>query len=324
MSKDEAKFTPDHGIEVEKIISRFPNKVIFKNNKNNLVMSPTLNRAGLELASTHAKHQFSKIDSTILWGTNETNYLNCLNNNKAVREALSNVLTLDPPLIILCAGFTHANTVKQVAKNVNCNTTIVTTPWHSHQLYLSISGWLNQEMATYTLIHGTFMFINGIGVLIQGDSGIGKSEVALQLISLGALFVADDAIEATNLGYKIFARPSSVAEKFMEVRGIGLINAERMFGANHVKCATNIDIIISLEKSNDLNRQYFERVGKIQQYKNLLGVQMPIYHIPVTTGRDIANMIIAAVGDFKLKDHGYNSAEEYMKNYLTQIKKPKK
>lgn len=321
MKKEQTTTISNHGIKVSTLLERFPNKIIYKTNTDNTITSPSLNRTGLELASSNKKNNFEKINSSVVWGTNESNYLNLLNDRKAVREALKTVLLLDPPLIVLCNGFQYANTVKQVAKNLNCNTTIVTTPWHSHQLYLSISGWINKELASYTLIHGTFMFINGIGVLIQGESGIGKSEVALQLISLGALFVADDAIEATNLGYKIFARPSNIAERFMEVRGIGLINIERMFGANHVKCATNIDIIISLEKSSDLNRQYFERVGKIQQYKNLLGVQVPVYHIPVTTGRDIANMIIAAVGDFKLKDHGYNSADEYMRNYLQQIKK---
>ncbi len=314
--------TNKKGIDVFALLKRFPNKIIYQSNdKTNLIFSPTLNRAGLELAATNKQIKFTQINSTILWGTNESNFLNSLNDKKAIKEAIKHVLRLNPPLIILCAGFKHSNLVKIVAESLKSHSVIVTSKWHSHQLYLSVSGWINEQLATYTLIHGTLMFINGIGVLIQGESGIGKSEVALQLINHGALFVADDAIEATNLGYKVFARASAIANNFMEVRGIGLINIEHMFGVNHVKCGTNIDMIISLEKSNNLERQYFERVGKIQQFENLLDVHVPIYHIPVTTGRDIANMIIAAVGDYKLKDHGYNSADEYMKNYIGQIKK---
>lgn len=306
-------------LNTQSIIKKFPNKILVVGNihKNN-VYSPSLNRAGLELACNNKHSKFKPITSTVLWGTKESSYLNTLGSEHEKINAIKRVLKLKPPLIILCNGFKLINLVEKIGKKFN--STIVVSELHSHQLYMTIAAWINEQLAQYTLIHGTLMFIDGTGVLIQGESGVGKSEVALQLIKHDSVFIGDDAILAANLGNKIFAKAADTAKTFLEVRGIGLINIARMFGVAKIKKNCLIDMIITLAKSNDLSRDYFERVGEKQSCVNLLGVEIPNYRIPVTYGRDISILVESAVNDFKLKQEGYNSAVEFMQNYKHVIK----
>ncbi|AIV03787.1 HPr kinase/phosphatase [Candidatus Malacoplasma girerdii] len=313
-------------IKVAELLKRFDHEILHKGNLNtDKIYSPTLNRVGLELAyCNNPNHQFHNINSTVLLGTNESEYLLSLKDVRRVEKAFKKVIDLTPPVIILCEGFdrTLGEIFKKVAVNTKAKTTIVYSSLHLHQLYLAIAGWINEQLAEYTLIHGTLMSIDGMGVLIQGESGVGKSEVALQLIRQNALFIADDAVEATNLGNKIFAKSSDIAGKFLEVRGIGLINIIQMFGVSKVKSSSTIDLVITLIKSENVQRQYFERVGEKQQYLNILNASIPHYRIPVTYGRDVANMIQAAVADYKMRSEGYNSASEYI-NKLNSILKNK-
>lgn len=327
MAKNELKINKSkhiNFIHVKTLLDEIKHKLIYEGDiKNNLITSPILNRAGVQLATAHL-YKFNKINSTVLWGTDEDDFFNKLMNKEKINQAIKSVIKLNPPIIILCNGFKKTKLIKEIAKQEKSSTTIVQTDWHSHQVYLSIGSWINEQLATYSLIHGTLLYINGIGVLIKGGSGIGKSEVALQLIQQhNSLFVADDAIEATNIGNKLFAKPSKIASTFLEVRGIGLINIERMLGVDKIKCNTYVDIIVNLVKSNNLVREYFERIGEKNKYENVLGVKIPSYNIPVTSGRDIANLICAAVGDWKLRRRGYNSAHEFMENSLTVNKEEK-
>ena len=160
------------------------------------------------------------------------------------------------------------------------------------------------------------------GILIQGDSGIGKSEIALQLLKRGAVFVADDAVDITNINSQLLAKPNQIAKTFMEVRGIGIINVARMFGVLKIRKQCIIDIVINLSKVEKLSQKYFERVGQKQTFITLSNVNIPFYNIPVTIGRDISDMIEAVVGDFKLKQEGYNSANEFIQ-HVKQIQSKK-
>ena len=314
MSRD----THNKYIEVQSLLKMIPNRVLYVGNiKNNRIYNPALNRAGLELAN-QSSCKFNKITSSILWGNGESNYLSSL----SLRErevAVKNVFKLKPPLIILCDGFKHTALVEAIA--IKFSTTVILTKLHSHQLYLSMAGWISEHLATYSLAHGTVIFWNGIGVLIQGESGVGKSEVALQLLrNSNAMFVGDDAIEITNVGGRIIARANNVASTFLEVRGIGVVNVAKMYGISKIKKRTTIHMVVKLVKAESLQREYFERLGKDQKYTDILGVKVPLYSIPVTYGRDISSMIEVAVNDYKLKSEGYNSASEYMTNYNRILK----
>ena len=145
----------------------------------------------------------------------------------------------------------------------------------------------------------------------------------MQLIKRGALFVADDAVEITNLGNRLYARPNKLTSGFMEVRGVGMIDISRAVGINNVNCTTiAIDIVVNLVKAlnDDVNNMRIERLREKQQYKYIIGVKLPVYNIPITAGRDISNMIEAAVSDYKLREHGYNCAQTFNKNLKKMAK----
>jgi HPr kinase/phosphorylase len=169
-------------------------------------------------------------------------------------------------------------------------------------------------MAEYTTIHGTLVSVYGVGVLLQGESGVGKSEVALELVRKGHLFIADDAVDVTNLADRLYGRPNAIANKFIEVRGLGILNIPRMLGIEKTQDSSVIDVVIELVL-DDKKTMQFERLGDHLNVKVLEKVQVPYYKLPITPGRKMSDLIETAVIDLKLKQHGYSSAEDYMDNY---------
>lgn len=309
-------------INVSEVLKQFENKILFTGDiKNNKIFKPSIDRVGLQMAAPQPIKKFTTITSTVLWGTKESIYIDWSKREEEKIEVIKRLFELEPPLLILTAGFKQLKLVKQVAKKYK--TTVVQTALHSNHMYLAIAGWINKQLATYTLIHGTVVVIEGIGILIRGESGIGKSEVALQLIKKEGIFIADDAVDVANIGNRLFGKPAEIAENFIEVRGIGLMNVSKMFGVIKIRKSSTIHLIIDLVKSEDIKREYFERIGKETRTENLLGINIPIYKIPVTFGRDVSNMVEAAVSDYKLKLDGYNSADEYMKKYKKIILRDK-
>jgi HPr kinase/phosphorylase len=177
-----------------------------------------------------------------------------------------------------------------------------------------VAAWINEQMAEYKMIHGTLVSVYGMGVLLQGESGVGKSELALELVRKGHIFVADDAVDVTNLADRLYGKPNAVANKFIEVRGLGILNIPKMLGIEKTQDSTNIDLIIEI--INDANRQIeFDRLGNKQQYKMIENVKVPYYRLPVTPGRKMSDLVETAVIDLKLKQQGYSSAEDYIRNF---------
>jgi HPr kinase/phosphorylase len=169
-------------------------------------------------------------------------------------------------------------------------------------------------MAEYRTIHGTLINVYGVGVLLQGESGVGKSEIALELVRKGHLFVADDAVDVANLADRLLGKPNAIANKFIEVRGLGILNIPRMLGIEKTQDTSNIDVIIELVV-DDKKVLQFERLGAELKSKQLEKVLIPHYKLPITPGRKMSDLIETAVIDLKLKQHGYSSAKNYMENY---------
>jgi HPr kinase/phosphorylase len=166
----------------------------------------------------------------------------------------------------------------------------------------------------YKTIHGTLVSIYGVGVLLQGKSGVGKSESALELVKRGHIFVADDAVDVAKITDRLYGKANSLAQNFIEVRGLGVLNIARMFGVEKTKDSTNIDVIIDII-ADDNSKMQFERLGKNLQYKMIEKVKVPYYRLPSTVGRKISDLIETTVIDLKLKLLGYNSAQEYINRY---------
>lgn len=179
---------------------------------------------------------------------------------------------------------------------------------------------LSNEMAPQITCHGTFIEAYGVGVLIQGDSSIGKSEAALSLIERGHRLVSDDVVRLRRRqGEALEGVGPELTRHMMEIRGIGIINVAHIYGAVCVRDTKNLDLVVKLEAWND--EAFYDRVGLDERVTDLLGVKVPHHILPVKSGRDVALLIETIVLNHRLKLMGYHSAKEFNAKLLEAINK---
>jgi HPr kinase/phosphorylase len=177
---------------------------------------------------------------------------------------------------------------------------------------------LEMMFAPRTSEHGCMIDILGIGVIIKGESGIGKSEAVLQLIERGYSLVADDVVKQMLVdGREVLCTSSELTRDHMEVRGIGIINVAQMFGVKAIRKDKNLDLIVTLKSWDDVKD--VDRLGMEQEFVKVLGVDIPHVVIPVRPGRDISRLIEVASFQVKLRKSGYNAAEDLNKRLLAQM-----
>ena len=168
--------------------------------------------------------------------------------------------------------------------------------------------YLNRALAPYVTRHGVLMDVYGIGVLLMGDSGIGKSELAVDLIMRGHRLVSDDAVEIHRISNELEGTAPEVIRHFIELRGVGIINVRQMFGMRAVKTSSLIDMIIKLEPWDD--KKVYDRWGMEDQYETILDVQVPILTVPVRPGRALASIVEVAAMNNRYRYYGHNAAAE--------------
>lgn len=271
------------------------------------IKSSRITRTGLELSGFTSHKIFKAI---VLWGKEEFEYLNQFDLSIQIQK-VSFIFALLPPLLLTSRSFKIESWLIEIAKKFNV--TILRTDLSSSDITTITNLYLARNLTSYKTIHGNLLEIYGKGVFILGASGIGKSEVTMELIKKGHMFVADDAVDCANIFNKIIAKPNIISKDFMEVRGLGIINIPRLFGIEKIKSSTEINLIIEIvELKND--KYEFERLGKEITYKDILGVRIPYYLVPINYGRKISDLIEIIVANLKLSESGYNSFEEFEKN----------
>ena len=169
--------------------------------------------------------------------------------------------------------------------------------------------YLNHALAPVITRHGVLVDVYGEGVLIFGDSGIGKSETAIELIKRGHRLVADDAVEITRIGSSLVGTAPELIRNYLEVRGVGVIDVEKLFGVGAVQDSTEIDMVIQFEKWAD--DKFYDRLGLDENHTTILEVPVPQMTIPVSAGRNLAAIVELAAMNNRQKKHGFNSAREF-------------
>ncbi len=169
--------------------------------------------------------------------------------------------------------------------------------------------YLNHALAPVITRHGVLVDVYGEGVLIFGDSGIGKSETAIELIKRGHRLVADDAVEITRIGSTLSGTAPELIRNYLEVRGVGVIDVEKLFGVGAVQDSTQIDLVIQFEKWED--DKFYDRLGLDENDTTILDVPVPQITIPVSAGRNLAAIVELAAMNNRQKKHGFNSAREF-------------
>jgi len=247
-------------------------------------------------------------------GKTEISYLKHLEeldgDTRLVSERCDRFFALQPPIVIICHDLACEEYILQAAQRHDvplARSSIDTCEFISTMIY-----YLNRSLAPRITRHGVLMEIYGEGILVLGESGIGKSETAVELIARGHRLIADDAVEIRRVSSRslVGSSPRNIRH-FMELRGIGIINARRVFGTGSVKVKQSIDLIIRLEAWNDAAR--YDRFGNVREYMEIMGVRVPVLTIPVKPGRNVAVIIEAATMNFRLDRMGYNATRELMR-----------
>ena len=234
-----------------------------------------------------------------------------------LRERLERLTDEYSPAIVISKNMECPEILREIAESKNFPILISDQP--TYRLMVDVVSYLDEQLAPSDNIHGVLLSIYGKGVVITGDSGVGKSETALELIRRGHVLVADDRVDVTRIHNTIFGKAPEILRGMLEIRGIGIIDVTKMFGASSSLDNSEIDFIIHLEKWDD--QKQYERVGIEEEVlENILGLEIPKTTIPVRDGRNIAVLVESAVTNFNLKLRGINSAKEFEQRVYDFIK----
>ncbi len=252
-------------------------------------------------------------------GCAEMDYLRSLK-SKELLQAIGNLFSTDLAAIVVANGEKPPSELLDAA-NVE-ETPLFTTPLQSPSLMDVLSHYLSQAVAESISFHGVFMEVQGFGVLIKGDPAIGKSELALELISRGHRLIADDIIDFYKVAPdKLEGRCPKLLQDFLEVRGLGILNIRELFGDNSVKPTKPLDLIIQLEHADKLAPQLLDRLKINAQQEKILGVKISKVMIPVAAGRNIAVLVEVALRNHMLLLRGINGTKQFMQRQNREMKK---
>lgn len=296
-----------HKISLRNIIDELSLKVFTRNiNFDDIyIETKNISRPGLEL--TGFLNYFDK-RRILIFGNTEMGFLSNFSDRECY-DALSQIFSLGPPVIIITRD---KKPLDQMLKlSMLYNVPILGTDEATSSVIASLVYFLNAELAQCITQHGVLVEVYGEGILITGDSGVGKSEAAIELIKRGHRLIADDSIEIRRISNHLLVgtSPENIRH-FIELRGIGIINARRIFGMGAVKLKENIDLEVRLELWN--SRTEYDRLGVDSEFTDILGVKIPIVKIPVKPGRNLAIIIEIAALNNRQKKMGYNAAKELL------------
>ncbi len=292
-----------YSVSMDKFVNQFNLKVFtpeigYENKKINKI---EVNRPALQFAG-----YFNYFDSDRIQivGRIEHSYLESLDPEER-RLRIRKVLSFHMPCIIMCKGIEPFPEVLEYAREFDVP--VFGTNVRTSEMLSEAIRWLTYELAESVTLHGVFVDIYGEGILIMGDSGIGKSETALELIKRGHRLVADDAVLIKKINSSTLVGTSpELIRYFIEVRGIGIMNVKELFGVGSIKLSQNIDLVIKLETWD--SEKYYDRMGLTEDTMDILGNKVVCTSIPVKPGRNLAIICEAAAINCRQKKLGYNAA----------------
>lgn len=231
-------------------------------------------------------------------------------------EMMEQIMSYRVPCIVFCRDLPVADEFMKLSEKFTVP--ILQTPVETSTFSAEVTRWLHVQLAPMISIHGVLVDIFGEGVLITGESGIGKSEVALELIHRGHRLVSDDVVEIRKVSDEtLIGQAPDITRHFIELRGIGIIDAKTLFGVESVKDTMTIDLVLQLEEWN--REKEYDRMGLEDNYIEYLGNKVPIHNIPIRPGRNGAIICESAAVNFRQKKMGYNAAEELYKRLSNHV-----
>ncbi len=299
-------------VGLEKVIQEMKLDKLYYPDKEIFIKTADLNRPGLQITGFFDYFDPRRIQ---VFGMVENTYLAGLS-SEVRYNSLKRLFDKDISAIILTRNSNVSAEMLKLAEEYE--TPVLRTAQPTSLFTSALNAYLSVELAPRITRHGVLVEIYGQGVLILGESGVGKSETAVELIKRGHRLVADDAVEIKKVSSKSLIGVSpDVIRHFIEIRGVGIVDVKNIFGMGAIKESEKIDMIIHLEPW-DKNKQY-DRLGLVDEYTNILGLDIPSLTIPVKPGRNLAVILEVATMNNRQKRMGYNAAEELNRRITDQI-----
>ena len=300
-------------VTVKMLVDKLKLKVVYGTEEllAKAITTADISRPGLEMAGYFDYYSPERLQ---LVGMKEWTYLKTMTANNRY-SVFANIFRKETPAVIVARGLEIPEEMLQAAKE---NGVAVLQGRNStSSLSGDMSWYLNSQLAERTSVHGVLVDIYGMGVLIQGDSGIGKSETALELVKRGHRLVADDRVDvyAKDEG-TLWGEPAEILLHLLEIRGVGIIDVMSLYGASAVRDSSQVQLCICLEHFE--NDEVFDRLGNSNEEIELQGVKIPRIRIPVKTGRNVSVVIEAAAMNYRAKQMGYDATKTF-KDRLTDL-----
>lgn len=292
-------------IPLSKIIHELQLETAFlpKSADDILIQSRDVVRPGMEL---NGYHEYFDPNRIAVLGRAEMYMLESLKPSRRAM-ALDSYLSLKPPAVIVARGIDPGKDFMEIAETYHVP--VLRTTESTSNVVASLVAYLNVELAPRITRHGVLVEVYGEGILLVGDSGVGKSETALELIKRGHRLVADDAVEIKRINRTtLMGSAPEMIRYYMELRGIGVIDARQIYGVGAVKPETRIDLVVQLEPWED--GKAYDRLGLTTEYCEILNVRVPCVTIPVGPGRNLAVILELAAMNNRQKGMGYNAAQK--------------
>lgn len=275
------------------------------------ISEPAMNRPGLALAGFFSYFAWKRVQ---VLGNSELSYLGKLPDGMRT-DRFRRMCDRDIPCIVLARGSKLEPDLLVVAEERGIpvfGTTQVTMKFLNTATIL-----LENDFAPTVTLHGCMVDMRGVGILILGKSGSGKSETAIGLLERGASLVADDMVRLKFVGGEVVGTAPAMSRGYIEIRGIGIINVANLYGLAAIRPDKRLDLVVMLKPHVDLNE--VDRVGIQEKYHEILGQQIPLVEIPVAAGRDTARMVAIAALNQQLRRLGYNMADEFNQRLLDHL-----
>ena len=310
--------SPTFSVSMSNIISEMSLESIYMPREPSeiYINSRDINRPGLQLSGFYEYFDSERIQVV---GRSELTFLLGFDSGER-KKRVDMFMETKPPMVIVARGLDLPEEILSAAKSYQVP--ILRTSDTTSSFMASLISYLSVQLAPRITRHGVLVEVYGEGLLLLGESGVGKSETAIELVKRGHRLIADDAVEIRKVSTKtlVGSAPENIRH-FIELRGIGIINARRIFGMGSVKLTEKIDMVINLELWD--SSKVYDRMGLEDEMTSILGLSVPSVTIPVKPGRNLAVIIEVAAMNNRQKKMGYNAAEELLKKLGMMEEEPK-
>lgn len=306
----------EHGVTLTEIVQKMNLKNLTPNVElvGKEVNIPDVNRPALQLAGFFEHFDSDRVQ---IIGYVEYTYLQTLTEERKT-EIYEKMLKRKVPCVVFSRNLPPEESFLRIAQERDVP--VFSTEKKTSSFMSELIRWLNVKLAPCISIHGVLVDVYGVGVLIMGESGIGKSEAALELIKRGHRLVTDDVVEIRKVSDEtLVGSAPDITKHFIELRGIGIVDVKSMFGVQSVRETQNIDLVITLE---DWSRdKEYDRLGLEEEYTEFLGNKVVCHSIPIRPGRNLAIIVESAAVNHRQKQMGYNAAQELYKRVQENLAK---